>query len=175
MAKENFSFSNDDILGGLKAAIERGEALKDAMMSFYNAGYAKEDIEEAARRYIMESTEEDLISSTKKENLFKAEQEKKQEAKKPATEEISFVQSKEKENIISKKINPEPSRGFFGLFKSKKPTKISDYGLEPQKKKKKFEKMTVMLVSLLLFLILILGVVLLFKQELIDLFNKWLG
>ena len=39
----------DDILGGLKLAVSKGESLKQAMMSFYNASYKKEDIEAAAR------------------------------------------------------------------------------------------------------------------------------
>ena len=40
---------NQEIFKGLKQAISRGEALRSAMMSFYNAGYPKEDIEIAAR------------------------------------------------------------------------------------------------------------------------------
>ncbi len=40
---------NQEIFEGLKQAISRGEALRSAMMSFYNAGYPKEDIEIAAR------------------------------------------------------------------------------------------------------------------------------
>ncbi|NMB66955.1 hypothetical protein GYA25_02770 [Candidatus Woesearchaeota archaeon] len=39
---------NQEILGGLIAALERGESLKKSMMSLYNAGYKKEEIEEAA-------------------------------------------------------------------------------------------------------------------------------
>jgi len=39
----------EEILEGLKYAIARGESLPKAMMSFYNAGYLKQDIEEAAR------------------------------------------------------------------------------------------------------------------------------
>lgn len=38
-----------DIIGGLKSALERGESLRQAMITFYNAGYKKEEIEEAAR------------------------------------------------------------------------------------------------------------------------------
>ncbi len=38
----------EDILGGLKSALIRGETLKKAMMTFYNSGYKKNDIEEAA-------------------------------------------------------------------------------------------------------------------------------
>lgn len=40
---------NEEILGGLKSAIERGESIQKAMMTFYNSGYQKEQIEEAAR------------------------------------------------------------------------------------------------------------------------------
>ena len=38
-----------DILGGLKAAVQKGASLKQAMITFYNAGYLKEEIEEAAK------------------------------------------------------------------------------------------------------------------------------
>ena len=39
----------EEISAGLKNALERGQSLKSAMMSFYNAGYEKGEIEEAAR------------------------------------------------------------------------------------------------------------------------------
>jgi hypothetical protein len=38
----------EDILGGLKNALERGESLESAKQSFILAGYAKADVEEAA-------------------------------------------------------------------------------------------------------------------------------
>jgi hypothetical protein len=41
--------TNEDLVGGLKSALARGESLEKAMMSFYNAGYLKEDIEWAAK------------------------------------------------------------------------------------------------------------------------------
>jgi hypothetical protein len=41
--------TNEDIVGGLRSALARGESLRQAMMTFYNAGYAKADIEWAAR------------------------------------------------------------------------------------------------------------------------------
>ncbi len=40
---------NPEILGGLKSALNKGESLEKAMTSLYNAGYMKEEIEEAAR------------------------------------------------------------------------------------------------------------------------------
>ncbi|MEK6824125.1 MAG: hypothetical protein AABY06_03760 [Nanoarchaeota archaeon] len=40
---------NEEILGGLRHALNRGESLEKAMISFYNAGYRKDEIEETAR------------------------------------------------------------------------------------------------------------------------------
>ena len=40
---------NRDIVEGLRNALSRGHTLEQAMMSFYNAGYEKQEIEEAAR------------------------------------------------------------------------------------------------------------------------------
>jgi len=40
---------NEEIFWGLQTAVDKGETLQQAMMSFYNAGYKKEDIEEAAK------------------------------------------------------------------------------------------------------------------------------
>ncbi len=41
----------EDILGGLRAALQRGESLKQAMLTFINAGYSQEEIENAARQF----------------------------------------------------------------------------------------------------------------------------
>ncbi|MEN7981945.1 MAG: hypothetical protein ABFQ65_00675 [Nanoarchaeota archaeon] len=40
---------NESILGGLRIAIAHKSSLKDAMQSFYNAGYDKKEIEEATQ------------------------------------------------------------------------------------------------------------------------------
>ncbi len=40
---------NYDLIEGIRLALSKGYTLEQAMMSFYNAGYPKEDIEEAAR------------------------------------------------------------------------------------------------------------------------------
>ena len=40
---------NEAIFNGLIEALARGESLQNAMFSFYNAGYGKKEIEEAAR------------------------------------------------------------------------------------------------------------------------------
>jgi len=67
-----------DILGGLKAALSRGESINQAMTSFHNAGYKKEDIESAARalqiqqqaqpiKQITETPKQKLVKTTKKQ------------------------------------------------------------------------------------------------------------
>lgn len=40
---------NNDILGGLKSALTRGYTLEEAMLSFFNAGYKRDEIQEAAK------------------------------------------------------------------------------------------------------------------------------
>ena len=39
----------EEIVEGLRFAMNKGESLLKAMMSFYNAGYSKLEVEEAAR------------------------------------------------------------------------------------------------------------------------------
>ncbi len=41
--------AKEDIIRGLEGAMAKGETLERAMYSFYNAGYNKQDVEEAAR------------------------------------------------------------------------------------------------------------------------------
>lgn len=45
---------NQEILEGLKLALSRNESLQSAMQSFYNVGYGKQEIEEAARALQLE-------------------------------------------------------------------------------------------------------------------------
>ncbi|MEM4271603.1 MAG: hypothetical protein QXD13_00725 [Candidatus Pacearchaeota archaeon] len=37
----------EDILGGLKIALEKGESIQEAAQSFINAGYSQHDVQEA--------------------------------------------------------------------------------------------------------------------------------
>ncbi|MDP3992420.1 MAG: hypothetical protein Q8P79_02860 [Nanoarchaeota archaeon] len=41
--------AKEEIVEGLRQAVSKGETMERAMTSFYNSGYPKEDIEEAAR------------------------------------------------------------------------------------------------------------------------------
>ena len=56
---------NQEILGGLRAAINRGESLEKVMTSFYNAGYKKEEIEESAKFIQQEGAHFSVAQETK--------------------------------------------------------------------------------------------------------------
>ncbi|MEK6917896.1 MAG: hypothetical protein AABW51_03010 [Nanoarchaeota archaeon] len=47
----------EDIIGGIKIALSKGQKLEDIMQSFYNAGYKKEDIERAVSELFSETAQ----------------------------------------------------------------------------------------------------------------------
>ena len=177
---------NNDILGGIKAAIERGEEIKDAMMTFYNAGYSKREIEDAARNYVMEkkARESGGMSPTSMASNIKNQKQ---------GETSSLTKGKQSKEIQTKKIIPvSTSIGIPGQASDKelesrhaaepgskqiKPGKqvVSKYGEKPLAKKRMFEPITIVLVLLLFLLVVILGSVFLFKAELVEFFNRLFG
>ena len=60
---------DEAILGALKSALERGESLKRAMMTLYNAGYRKEDISDAARSINQPELQSQQIQVPQTQNL----------------------------------------------------------------------------------------------------------
>ncbi|RLG16286.1 hypothetical protein DRN69_01160 [Candidatus Pacearchaeota archaeon] len=140
---------NQDILGGLKSALERGESLKQAMMTFYNAGYRKEEIEEAARA-LKEEQEHKKIEAQKP-------------LKSPEISEKKLIKSpKLKEKIPSKTERlaikpPKASQKISGYEQNKKPNKI----------------FIIVLIIILFVLFSILAITFLFRRELIEFFNRF--
>lgn len=168
--EESFLIENQDLIGAINSALSRGQDLKEAMMSLYNAGYEKEKIEEAARAYIELSRNPSKVKDNQK-NIYKSLIQKK--------EEESGVKKKKKflDRIFASKKPPvNPNMG--GIIKKKEDTKkISDYGVKERKIKspKAYNTskiITFLLILALTFLVLILGAVFLFKTELIEFFNR---
>ncbi len=168
--------SNDDVLGGIKAAIERGETLKDSMMTFLNAGYSKEEIQEAARNYLMEKSEITAMNNSQlnqKAPIAKPvvqtpkEPEKKQEIK--PEQKQTPISPEEHKPFPVKKIISRPIKKFSSQKKNLS-QKVSNYENKP---KKRVEPITIILILLLFFLILVLGAVFLFKSQLVEFFNKF--
>lgn len=111
---------NLEIYEGIKYALSKKQTLKDAMMSFYNSGYPKAEIEEAARKIQLEEYEA-------KYNIS------------PVTSAPPQVQTTPV-NIIPK--TEKPKQGFFSRFKQQKPEeKIQEKKPEIQQfKEKLFEQ-----------------------------------
>jgi len=130
---------NEDIVGGLKAALARGESLKQAMMSFYRAGYKKEDIEWAARSLHMQEPQRPRQTLLKrpKQGLIR----------------------KPKPVVTQKIKRPEHSVS----------QKVSNYG---KSKKPKGKLIIILLIFFLLVLLGVLAGIFLFKEELVEFFDK---
>lgn len=166
---------NEGILGGLKLALSKGESLKQAMMTFYNAGYKKEEIEEAARVLQKESTEAAIQQkskeSLKQERIQKSSKPKKQ-IKAPAQKVSAYGEQTKIKPPLKKEISvaSEKPKKEKVVEKPKKAVsqKISSY----EKQKPKGKLIIFLLIFSLLFLVGALIAVFLFKQELVDFFNK---
>jgi len=173
--EEEYLLTNQEILGGLKAAIGRGQSLKQAMMSFYQSGYKKEEIEDAARAYLY---------------LQKGNSEAQVLNKNPLNESSKKETNKKiKKGFFGSKKKDE--KQFSAIAKTKAPSSIERK--EPEEKKKIVQKissyespknvsvklkskaLTTVLVVTLIVLVIILGLIFLFKAELVNFINGLFG
>ena len=144
---------NQEIIGGIELAILKGIPLKEAMLTFYNSGYVKEEIEEAAR-----IAQQNLIMFSKKKQI-------QEEKNKKSAQKIEKKKSKEfrkKKPLLQKAKSPVQD------------SKISQYGNKPAKnfnysEKKPPKKGIFVLVIGLLVIAGGVLVFLLFKDQIISL------
>lgn len=139
-----------EIVEGLRVALSRGYTLEKAMMSFYNAGYKKEDIEESAR----------ALYSHPSQPLSHPHKEIPQELKKPIEQAKPLKSITEAVEKTEKKVES----------KSAEIQKVSKY--EESAKPKKGRLVTILLVILLMILIGGLIGIILFKDQLIRFFTS---
>jgi hypothetical protein len=191
---------NEEIVGGLKNALDRGSSLQKAMMTFFNAGYGKKEIEEAAAVLLnyspVKKETTPLVPVTKEVKPEEKKENKKTEEKKENTPP----------QLPNKKNEPIKENNFPKLPPQKVVQKVSQYGEEKQDKEpkipnppwiknanpsanpktekqiqKKEEKtkksssrkgIIIALVILLVFLIGILISIFLFRAQIIDLLSS---
>ena len=141
---------NDEILGGLRSALDRGESFKKAMMTFFNAGYKKEEIEEAAG----------ILNS---------------QGVQPAAASTQVAQSKlvqPQAQTTSNKLEPVMPTNMMQVpvqYQQQAPAvkqKVSNYGDESKDKTLIF-----ILIGVLVFLFGTLLAIFIFKNELISFFS----
>jgi len=145
--------AREDILGALKAGLIRGGSLKRVMMTIYNAGYEKGDIEEAAAALQQSSPFQEFFGT------------KSLVAKPKPIEPIPLVTSPKPVKVESKLIQQlPPLKQQPKVIQQYK--KVSDYGRQKSK---------IVLIILIFSLIMIVGILIglfLFKSELIELLNN---
>lgn len=148
---------NQEVLGGLRAALSKGETLFQGMMALYNAGYSKTEIEEAARVVQMEiqgtqqqsQMQQGILQIPQKQFIRPLQQKTQQPLKSVQSQTISQ--------------------------KTQKPVqKVSTYGPPPKSSKKNLI-IVIFLIVALLFLIGVLVGTFLFKQEILNLFGNIFG
>lgn len=170
MVKEtDYMISDQEILGGIKAAVERGSTLKQAMMTFYQAGYDKGEIEDAARAYMNQQRNQDTELNPAK--IVQTPEKEKSEEK--TNDKIP------PKNPMQNQVPANPIPGGLGSSTQKGPMqqKASAYDL-PKKKEvnpPKNNALTFILIFVLLFLFGVLAAVYLFKDELIQFVNSMFG
>jgi hypothetical protein len=178
---------NEEILGGLRLALERGESLKKAMVTFLNSGYKREEIEEAAKALTEPVSEarpqmpvmrgpagpaEQKVSSYGVQIPIAPKEEPEQIPAKPLPEKKPVFQPIE--------IEPEQVQQRVSVYGEQKPVvqqpvfypvqKVSVYSAGRDATEK---AIILVLFFLLAFLIGLLMLIFIFKQQLIDFFSRF--
>lgn len=137
--------AKEDLVEGIKLAIAKGWTLREAMMSFYNAGYPREDIEEAAKAIQFPSFSQ--LSQTASATQTKT-------SAKPAQKTV------QKQAVPAKKyqaLTPNPKQ------------KVSNYNYIPSKTP------IVVLTTILILLVIALIAIFIFRDQLTTILNGLIG
>ena len=146
---------NEEILGGLRLALAKGESLGQAMNSFYNANYKKEEIEEAAEflnSQQIQPRQQTTVSQIPKKQVS------------PVRKVKPKKQRLKKQRPIKKAIKSQPVKTIQNVS-----------GYEEEHKRPEGTVITIILIFFLLILVGILAAVFLFKTELVEFFNNLFG
>ena len=134
--------AREDIVAGLKSALAKGESLKQAMITFYNAGYNREDIQEAARALQSDQLTQGIVQP--------------QIPIQPQQQPTQTQQQIQQPQAIQSQVQ-QPTQ-----------QRVSGYG----KPKKTGRTLIITLVVVLSLLLGLLAVIFIFKDQLTDILNK---
>ncbi len=166
---------NKDILGGLKSALTRGYSLEEAMLSFFNAGYKRNEIEEAAQSLQMMQTTpkpefkpQPIFPPTPKPSVPV-------EIPKPKIPAISVQAPVVSMPVIQKSVPVQIEQPIFEekpiQVQPKIQRQISRVSAYPSYNAR-IRTITIVLIILLVVLLGILGLMYLFKNQIIAFFNS---
>ncbi len=142
---------NPDILGGLKSALARGYTLEEAMLSFLNGGYKKEEIDEAAQSLQIQVAQSPTSPEWSPQPIWASKQ-------KPIQPPL---------------ISQKPKQAVLKEQKPVQPKQVVTKGVAAYTAydNSKIRTVTIILVILLIVLLGVLGLMYLFKGQIIDFFN----
>lgn len=152
---------NADILGGLRSALAKGKSLKQTMISFYNAGYKKEEIEEAARALQTQPAVQPILQIPQIPQLGA------QPITQPVAQPGQPIQpGQPPPSPIQQQIQTAQMQQLAQMLPT--PQNVSGYG----KTKKPGKTLIIILVGSLIFLIVLVVTIFLLKDTLAGLLNK---
>jgi hypothetical protein len=154
--------TNSDLVGGLKSALERGEPLKKAMLSLFNAGYKKEEIEDAARN--LDSAPVMGIVQPKKPIVAPLPTTPSVPVSKPVKEEKPRPVKEERPKPV--KVQQYPQLQATPVVQN-----ISNYERPPKDDKTVITILTIILI----FLLSLLATIFIFKNEIVNFFSNMLA
>jgi len=180
----------EDILGGLRTALARGQTLRQSMMSFYNAGYIKEEIEEAAKALQVERNQPlqpqfaqgpsegapifQRTDSTEKDSNEEPKEQLSQTAKPVQPIQPAKPQTIQKVSAYGPPAQPQPvQQPVQQQIQPQTIQKVSAYGppqktQQPQAAKPRGKAIIFILVGLLIILVGGLIAVFFFKKEILS-------
>lgn len=189
--------AKEEILEGLKSALARGEPINKAMLSFYYAGYKKEEIQEAANEINKSSIQGDSKISKQealrramyylfnagygKPEIEKAAKQLMSNSFKPETAVQELVQNIESQKE-GRKTRPPRQTSQQQVTQSNQARAIQQKPVQPQKvrggvseygrKKSGGKLLIIILVVLLLLLLGILAGIFFFREDIVNFFNN---
>lgn len=189
-----------DIVGGIKIALSKGRSLQEVMQSFYNAGYKKEDIEEAARFLKSQNFQPQILTQNKSlpQTPQKTPQQTMQQPPqkkpigwgippKPATQQTQpkpMQQTQPQSSQLQETKKPEtpeitlkpsdfgPREGQPHAQPQIQKTQQNVSGYVEEKPKSKIDATTILLLVVLILLLGVLVGVFFFKDSIIEFLNK---
>ena len=166
----------EEISEGLKLAVSKGETLQQAMQSFYNTGYKKEDIESAARLLsvnVIPTAQPQESKIPQKQPILPQQQpfkpvQKVSDYGRPLPQQQPF---KPVQKVLDYG-RPLPQQQF--PLPPKPVQKVSDYG---QSQNQKNPKMIMIILVIILLIVFggAIGWILFFKETVIEFFNRLVG
>jgi hypothetical protein len=193
---------NKDILGGLESAMARGESIQKAKLSFQNAGYKNEEIEEAARalsqspdilarpvqrKQPMKKMKERSAREPKDRKVHEEERRMSEQQEEEKRQQILEMQTAQRQQILRQQQLQQRQAEMQARLQQQAQSQQRQQQLQqPQRTQQgqvshydtydKGERIiTIILIVLLLLLIGILASIFIFKEQLIGFFSDLLS